>query len=241
MHNNLDNDTTYALSSVTQKLVHISEVERGLACNCICPNCKQPMIANKGEKNQHYFSHERKGEGIFDRKQCRFATMHWLAEKFIADNKSVMLPPYFNIEKSKRIKFAEVEIEERNDRPDLQPDIVGITDDGKRYYIEIKYTHALDNKKISKIYSDDLTCVEIDISQQRMDNLENFLLNQSDDREWINNKYGFDSIVSYYKNQGIDVRVISVHECRRKGNNTPPVCGHFFNKICHNNISLFQN
>ena len=65
MHKYFDNDTTYARSRITERLVHIDEVERGLACNCICPCCEQRMIANKGEKNQHYFSHERKaGTGI---------------------------------------------------------------------------------------------------------------------------------------------------------------------------------
>lgn len=233
MYLKLDNDTTYALSVVTQRLVHIDEVDNGLKCKCICPCCKQSMIANQGEKNQHYFSHERKAGTNIDVTKCRNITMHYVALHIIAENKSVMMPPYFNIEKSKRIEFAEVEIEKRNDRPDLQPDIVGITNDGKRYYIEIKYTHALDDNKIRKIYSDDLTCVEIDISKQRMDNLENFLLNQSDDRVWINNKYGFESIESFYQKQGKDVRVISVHDCRRKGNNTPPVCKNFLNKIRH--------
>lgn len=216
MHNNFDNDTTYALSPVTQRLVHIDEVERGLACNCICPCCKQPMIANKGEKNQHYFSHERKGGYAFDKEACRNETMHRLAIQIIRDNKSVKLPPYENIEKARKVNFVSVEVEERNDRSDMQPDIVGITNNGRRYLIEIKYSHGVDLKKIEKIYSDDLTCVEIDISQQRMDDLKDFLLNSPNKRKWINNKYAFDSIVDYYKKHGKDVRVIPRQSCKIK-------------------------
>lgn len=216
MHNNFDNDTTYALSLVKNRLVHIDEVERGLACNCICPCCKQPMIANKGEKNQYYFSHERKGGNTFNKDVCRNETMHRLAIQIIRDRKSVMLPPYENIEKAKKVNFVSVEVEERNDRSDIQPDIVGITDDGKRYLIEIKYSHSVNDVKKRKIYSDDLTCVEIDICQQKMNDLKDFLLDSPSERKWINNKYAFDSIVDYYKKHGKDVRVISIDECKRK-------------------------
>ena len=105
MHLNLDNDTTYALSNITQRLVHISKVDRGKNCDCICPCCKQPMIANKGEKNQHYFSHERKGDNNSNRAKCRTETMHRLAEQIIEENKSVMLPPYYVFEKSRAINL----------------------------------------------------------------------------------------------------------------------------------------
>jgi len=39
------------------RLIHISQVERGLACQCVCPVCKMPVIARKGEKRRHHFSH----------------------------------------------------------------------------------------------------------------------------------------------------------------------------------------
>lgn len=39
------------------KLVSINDVERGLACGCECPECKSPLVANKGDKKIHYFSH----------------------------------------------------------------------------------------------------------------------------------------------------------------------------------------
>lgn len=40
------------------KLVHISEVERGKECDCICPVCMQPLIARKGDRKQHHFGHK---------------------------------------------------------------------------------------------------------------------------------------------------------------------------------------
>lgn len=58
------------------KIFDVSEVERGRACNCICPSCKQRLIANKGdpEKKIHHFSHDPKSikEGE-PRKDCEYS------------------------------------------------------------------------------------------------------------------------------------------------------------------------
>ena len=225
-------DTTYALDPIKNRMVHVSDVSRGLACNCICPMCKNPMIANKGEHNQHYFSHERKAGNQFNAQLCQELTMHMLAEQILRDKKRVMLPNYYNVLQARQIKFEHIEVEERRDRSDIQPDIVGITADGKRYLIEIKFSHAVDDEKKRKIYSDDLTCLEIDISSQKMDDLEDFLLNKTYDRKWINNKYGFDSIVDTYKSMGHDVRVLSIDKCKSKY--APEECSYCVNsEIMH--------
>lgn len=36
---------------------HISKVERGLRCDCVCPACKEPLVARKGEVKAHHFAH----------------------------------------------------------------------------------------------------------------------------------------------------------------------------------------
>ncbi len=41
------------------KLYHVSEVEFGLECNCICPSCKAILVAKKGEIREHHFAHHR--------------------------------------------------------------------------------------------------------------------------------------------------------------------------------------
>ncbi len=43
----------------------ISEVERGRACGCVCPSCKQNLVAKKGpnpEKMIHHFAHDKKSK-----------------------------------------------------------------------------------------------------------------------------------------------------------------------------------
>lgn len=39
------------------ELRHISEVDRGLKCGCVCPVCRAPLVARKGSKLQHHFGH----------------------------------------------------------------------------------------------------------------------------------------------------------------------------------------
>lgn len=42
------------------QLIHISNVPQGLECNCVCPNCKENLIAKKGKINEYHFAHESK-------------------------------------------------------------------------------------------------------------------------------------------------------------------------------------
>lgn len=173
--------------------VHIEDphVKRGLACGCFCPKCNARMIANLGQIKRPYFSH-------YPGTECHGAYMtilHKLAEEIIAREKMVMGPLYKSI-LPERIVFEEVEIEERKDRPDLQPDIVGITKDGQRWHIEIKNTSEVNDDKERKIRESNITCLEIDVSSQIADEntLRDFLINSKENRRWINNPI-YDKII----------------------------------------------
>lgn len=52
----------FAYSKIHKKLVDVSEVPRGLSCNCICPSCGMRLQARQGEINEHHFSHYDKAE-----------------------------------------------------------------------------------------------------------------------------------------------------------------------------------
>jgi hypothetical protein len=39
------------------KLVHVSEVVRGLACDCTCVECRGALVAKKGTKRREHFAH----------------------------------------------------------------------------------------------------------------------------------------------------------------------------------------
>lgn len=51
---------TYGLTKDGEP-VHISKAQRGL-CSLVCPGCKKPLIAKKGEEVGHHFAHEDGGD-----------------------------------------------------------------------------------------------------------------------------------------------------------------------------------
>ncbi len=44
------------------RLIHVSRVESGLQCGCVCPVCKRPVLARKGSVVRHHFAHYGGGE-----------------------------------------------------------------------------------------------------------------------------------------------------------------------------------
>ena len=195
MVNNYDIKLPYALDS-EDKLICINDVTvSGLACNCRCPKCKKPLEARigKGIREKH-FAHSKHSN-------CRGAYMtilHMRAEEIIKEHKAVMAPKYtskYGSIKPRMLEFVDVEVERREDRKDLQPDIVGITEDGKRWAVEILNTHEVDDKKRDKILESGITCLEIDVSSQVVEKLEDFLLHSSLCREWINNPNDEETLV----------------------------------------------
>ena len=186
-----DHELIYALDA-SGKMVYIEDIpndKRGLACGCICSKCKSPLIAKLGHDVPHgkkpHFAHPK---GV----ECQGAAMsalHRLAEEILEEEKAVRVPGYKGIP-AKTLSFIEVETEKRNDRSDLQPDIVGIAEDGLRFHIEICNTSEVKEPKLSKITSSEITCLQIDVRGHEMDRketLKEFLINSSDDRMWLNN------------------------------------------------------
>lgn len=145
---------TYALN-VKEDWVFIDNVPNGKECGCFCPKCNEPLIArNEGQINQHHFAHNHESDcqGSYE------TTLHLLAKEIIKEEKKMMLPNYekrcvFHPEKdyyregdlrrsfdnygsyinsdSYEVHFDDVEIEQRTDASDLQPDCVGVTSDKK--------------------------------------------------------------------------------------------------------------
>ena len=173
---------TYALD-VFGRMVCIDSVERGLACHCHCPKCNEPLEAKLGYGGrQPHFAHKKDSDchGFY------MTALHKMAEQIIEEEKAVMVPECKGIPRQ-RLSFTQVEIEQRVERKDLQPDIVGVTEDGLRWIIEIRNTHEVDKAKTAKIIESNITCLEIDVREQTLENLKSFILESAGNREWINN------------------------------------------------------
>ena len=173
---------TYALDTFG-KMVYIGNVERGLSCNCRCPKCNERLVAKLGNGcRQAHFAHSKDS----DCHGSYMTALHTLAEQIIEVEKAVMAPAYKEI-RSQRLAFVQVEVEQRVERKDIQPDIVGITADGLRWIIEIRNTHEVDETKTAKLVKSDITCLEIDVRGQKLEDLKTFILESAEDRKWINN------------------------------------------------------
>lgn len=185
------------------ELVSIDKVERGLACECLCPKCKRKLIARKGEVRQHYFAHYEETDciGAFE------TSLHLMAKQIIKEEKKLTTPKYFErlqaennnnethysepIEiKAKEIIFDKVIIEKRLD--DFQPDLIGKVGD-KELLIEIKVTHEVDEEKRKKVRDKGIAMVEIDLSKisrdcwQNRNRFRKEVLNKLENRVWVFN------------------------------------------------------
>jgi ssDNA-binding Zn-finger/Zn-ribbon topoisomerase 1 len=48
----------FAFDINSKQIVDIGSVPSGLACKCVCPSCKHPLVAKKGNVNKWHFSHQ---------------------------------------------------------------------------------------------------------------------------------------------------------------------------------------
>ena len=69
-------------------IVHIADIESGDKCNLVCPSCKSPLIAVKGNKKQHHFRHKnfRECKGGLE------SAIHLAAKQMIMEKKQLTLP-----------------------------------------------------------------------------------------------------------------------------------------------------
>ncbi len=184
---------TYALKN--KEIVHISEVDKGLECDCICPACGERLVAKKGEKMMHHFAHS-------SGNSCEYgyeSSLHLAAKDILSNAKKIVIPAvylefsssYKNkqlISEAKEISIDQVELEKRHG--DIIPDIV-VRSGGKEFFIEIYVTHKVDDDKLKKIKASNTSTIEIDLSKKKetitSTELTYILLNDSAEKIWIYN------------------------------------------------------
>lgn len=149
-------------------LKHISEVERGLKCNCICPACEQPLIARKGDKKMHHFAH-------YNSSECEKAVetaLHIAVKNLLEKYKKIVLPDVilkfssykdpWVIAEERLFEFEEVIIENRFDS--IVPDVL-VYINGRPLIIEVAVTHQIDDFKLAKIRKFDISTIEITLDR----------------------------------------------------------------------------
>lgn len=194
----------YGIDGTTGELRNIEDVSSGVACDCVCPKCGSVLEAHKGKVYRHHFQHHSVAEckGAFE------SQLHLLSKDIIEEDKSLMLPVYagrYSYYPQRQQTFTEVVKECAQD--DLQPDcLCKYTDEQgneQMLWVEILYSHAVDEEKARKIQERKIACVEVDVSNLFKDAevidrnmLTDFLLNSPDNRKWINNTQGDEQVLA---------------------------------------------
>lgn len=193
-------------------MVYVDDVPKGLACNCICPHCKERLLARHGTERAHHFAHFSKNRQA-KLEICYMVILYKLAEQIILKKKRIHAPSYYGIFKEDDLFFEDVKVDCSYERKDKQPDVIATTHDGKQYLIEFIFQYKVQHKK--SIDYKNMSCLEIDLSGQKLETLEDFLLNSSADRKWVNNENYFSRIESIYAQENKNIRIVNRLECAK--------------------------
>jgi len=183
----------YGLHPETGELVHVGEVPKGLDCGCICPACKSPLQAKKGDKRAHHFAHHNVPECASGLQ----TTLHLLGKEILATADHFSLPavPFRTdafhavLAPAQTVEIDTVVLEQRLE--DIIPDII-LTSGGRKLMVEIAVTHFVDAVKEEKIKKLGISALEIFVDPKIPDfldyeRLQRLVLDDLDSKLWIYN------------------------------------------------------
>lgn len=179
---------------------YIKNVERGLKCDCKCPDCGTALVANQGSKKSWYFSHSSntncKGE----------SALHLAAKQALQNaaksNLSIVTPSISGIVSQKDImgythnkewqikskNFVLSEVTPEKSFKDLIVDVLCKNDRQETLVVEIYVTHKKSDIDKSKFKSKNLNSIEIDLSDLSWNSTEEQILEavlNSAPRNWL--------------------------------------------------------
>ncbi|NJX14642.1 competence protein CoiA family protein [Tamlana crocina] len=145
------------------KLVTIDDVQSGLSCGCVCPNCKSKLIAKKGNIREHHFAHINNNDCFWRGESL----IHLKSKEIISNSRTIKLPkliwsynPEILIFDEVTITIDKVTLERKVN--DFIPDII-IESKGRKLLIEIIYSHGVNNIKYRKIRKTDIPAIGINV------------------------------------------------------------------------------
>ena len=203
------------------KLIHISQVDSGLACSCYCSSCSDVLVAKKGQKREMHFAHKSGNTCLFSAETA----LHFAAKEILCNHKEIRLPPVwiesntnrrgYQIAEEKSFLIDSLKIEQGIDGliPDLTANI-----SGHELFIEIFVTHRIDDIKKKKIEKLGRSTIEIDLSKAQRDmsfeSLTDLIVNSVDNKQWIYNarsKFEFDRMLSQTRHMKVTMRGFAHH------------------------------
>lgn len=158
-------------------LVHVSEVARGLACQCRCVACNEPLVARQGAVRDHHFAHASNLEAC----ESSFESLlHRYAKQLVVQARGLVAPVTSAIAAfvgwddsvPQRLLHATGEVQEEVSLGNIRPDLLVTTDDGVVVAIEIAYSSFCDDDKARQFEALGLPALEIDLSSFTPDGFE---------------------------------------------------------------------
>lgn len=152
----------------SNRFVHVSEVERGLACDCRCAVCGEPVIARQGELREHHFAHSSNAEPCAS---CYESDLHRFAKRVILEARGLVVPVTsavsqalgFGIRLDPSILLACTDIEEEVTVGERRPDLLAATTAGVTVAIEVAYSSFCSAEKCHAYEQLKLPALEIDL------------------------------------------------------------------------------
>jgi len=174
------------------QLITIKTALRGLACNCSCICCGEPVVARKGLIREHHFSHHSNKESCSIQRE---SLLHLYAKQVIRNDLGLQLPPMPGTwpESEDQTSWWDFErVDEEVPQPGFQPDLVAHLRDGSQLFIEIAVTSFIGEEKLERIKNVGIDTVEIDLSELLYSKLPipseeatAHILKQTHNKSWI--------------------------------------------------------
>ena len=150
------------------RFVFVSEVPRGLACQCRCVVCSEPLIARQGAVREHHFAH------ASGREPCEVShesLLHRYAKQVIEEAGGLTVPINPTVAEHLGLDGASApgtqldlqRIDVERSVQAVRPDLLGHTDSGLAVAIEVAYSSFCDLLKVDEFARLGLPALEIDL------------------------------------------------------------------------------
>ena len=172
------------------RMAHISEVENGLKCACVCPICNGALIAKQGRIRQRHFAHAY-GDDCYHAPET---ALHSAAKEILEACKVIALPEV-TVHAGWRLspeRYLLQSIAVEKKIGSIIPDAIAQIE-GRKLLIEVIVTHGVDKDKLREIIGLGLSCIEICLSKTDRDisrrALEEIIVDRVDHKRWLYNAY----------------------------------------------------
>ena len=171
-----------------KQIVNVKQVQRGLACMCFCFECGEPVVARKGDKNEHHFAH------LSNKESCTIhpeSILHKFAKQVIMEERYLTLPSLPDDENSEDKTWQFDRLVEEQSIGSIRPDLVA-TIDGEMMFIEVAVTSFIDTDKADFIKLLGIKTIEIDLREIIKQDMElpseearDYILGCVSNKHWI--------------------------------------------------------